>query len=317
MGDKLLSVTPCNVQSRLVPVSIGNFDSFTFLRPVESNSFCLATELPSMSDRSLLLTEADLARTYDGGVYADAVEVVEQYHEVMRYRSKHPDKGSLAIATRFDLPRGRVRPWVDRVSKPDPVRAIDAARRNGWIDVGYQDKTFSSLNALVANVFSGGSVAEEGFQPSFALNRSGSNDRLFDALEAANVSYQVVDERERRADEVRPTENGTVLGRVLSALGAPVGPKARQRLGLPGYLDDAPSEIRETFVRCYLENRASEREGRKALTFREDRNVSYLHELAALIEDISDGSVNVNGKNVYVTSEAAANLERTTLSSRG
>jgi len=97
------------------------------------------------------------------------------------------------------------------------------------------DPAFEGLNRLVANVYSGGSIAAQNYAPSFALS-NGEDSRVFDALELAGVEYTVVGDRDGRADEARPTDNGTVLGRVLSVLGAPVGPKAEQRLSLPDYL---------------------------------------------------------------------------------
>ncbi|MFC4438027.1 MULTISPECIES: hypothetical protein [Natrialbaceae] len=79
------------------------------------------------------------------------------------------------------------------------------------------------LDALVANVFSGGSINTKHYAPSFALNHRGEDAHVLDALDLVGVDYRIVDDRHERADEVWPTEDGTVLGRVLAVLGAPVG----------------------------------------------------------------------------------------------
>ncbi|SDD59890.1 protein of unknown function [Natrinema hispanicum] len=113
------------------------------------------------------------------------------------------------------------------------------------------------------------------YQPSFALNHRGEESHVIDAIELAGVDYLVVDGREGRADEARPTEDASVLGRVLAVLGAPVGPKTDTRLSLPDYLEGAPDDVRETFVYSYLENRAIEHDGKATLTVREDRNRDY------------------------------------------
>ncbi|WIV67096.1 hypothetical protein [Natrialbaceae archaeon AArc-T1-2] len=260
-----------------------------------------------MSDSPL--SERALADTFDGGHYVDAWEAVEQYRSVMSYSSRHPTMGSSALAARFDdVPRGRIRTWLDGGS-PDPVRAIDTAHEYGWLHAGFDDETFSGLNALVANVFSGGSIAGQYYQPSFALTQHGEQAHVIDALELAGIDYRIVDDRDGRADEARPTEDGTVLGRTLAALGAPVGPKAGKRLALPDYLEDAPDETRERFVHAYLENRAVEREGKDTLTVREERNREYLTSLADLIEDVADGPVRLGERDIIISADAARSLE--------
>jgi len=260
-----------------------------------------------MPDSEPILDEQALARTYDSPSYADAWDTVVDYRRVMRYASQHPDKGSSAIANALDLPRSRIRPWLDG-SQPDPVRAIATARDHGWLEATYGDPEFTALNTLVANVFSGGSIAELNYRPTFALNHRGEESHVLDALELAGVDYDVVGDRARRADEARPTDDGSVLGRVLSVLGAPVGPKAQQRLALPDYLSDAPEDVRETFVYAYLENRAIEHEGQDTLTVREDRNREYLEALADLIDDVAGGGVRFSERDIVVSADAARSL---------
>lgn len=255
-----------------------------------------------------LIDERDLARTYDGGAYADPYDTVQEYRKVMRYASNHPNKGSHAVSTATDTPRSRIRTWVDNGGAPDCVRAIQTARDYGWIEADYDDAAFTALNTLVANVFSGGSIAEEHYQPSFALNHHGEESHVFDALELAGVGSQVIDERDGRADEARPAEDGTVLGRVLAVLGAPVGPKVDARLSLPDYLEDAPDNVRETFVYSYLENRAVEHDGKATLTIREDRNQRYLKSLADLIDDVAGGGVRFSERDIVVSADAAREL---------
>ncbi|MFP8957157.1 hypothetical protein ACLI4Y_10535 [Natrialbaceae archaeon A-CW3] len=257
-----------------------------------------------MTDRAFV-TDRDLARTFDGGAYDDAYEIVEQYRKATRYASKHGVKSS-ATASALDLPRNRLRTWIDDDGAPDVVNGINTARRYGWLNVTYDDRKFTALNALVANVFSGGSIAEQYYRPSFALNHRGEDSHVIDALELADVDYQLVTDRPGRADEARPTKDGTVLGRVLVTLGAPIGPKAHQTLSLPEYLEDAPEDVRRLFVSCYLENRGH-RHG-SILKFREERSRAYLDELAALIEDIAGGSVTVSEKNVTISKAATENL---------
>ncbi|AGB16632.1 hypothetical protein Halru_2038 [Halovivax ruber XH-70] len=254
-----------------------------------------------MTDEAIVTAE-DLARTYDGGYYDDVWPIVQQYWDVMDYRSRHPNKGSSAIASALELPRSRIRTWLDG-GQPDAAHAIDVARRMNWIETDATSPTFEGLNAMVSNVFSGGSIAEQYYRPSFALDPNRRQLHIVDAIEAVGVDYEIVDDRDGRADEVRPTEHGTILGRVLACLGAPVGSKTQQRIELPGYLEDAPDAIRETFVLCYLENRATKPHN-GIVRFREERTDAYLRDLARLIEDVAGASVSVSEKNVILSRDA-------------
>ncbi|MFP9193930.1 hypothetical protein ACLI4Q_20205 [Natrialbaceae archaeon A-CW1-1] len=251
------------------------------------------------------VTERDLAQTFDGGAYDDAWKVVQQYRKATQYASKH-NVGSGATANALDLPRSRIRLWIDGNGAPDVIRCINTARANGWLNVSYDDRKFTALNALVANVYSGGSIAEQFYQPSFALNRRGENSHVIDAIKLAEVAYHLIDDRDRRADEVRPTTNATTLGRVLVALGAPVGPKANRDLELPNYLNDAPEAVKRLFVVCYLENRAHKHNS--IVRFREERTVDYLSSLAALIEDVSGAPVTISEKNIILSKAASEEL---------
>lgn len=255
-----------------------------------------------------LLSEQALAETFDGGSYARAWPIVEQYRRVMSYASRHPDMGSSALASRFDdLPRGRARTWLEG-GAPDAVRAIDTAREYGWLEAGYDDPTFTGLNALVANVLSGGSITADTYVPSFALNHRGADSHVIDALELSGVDYRIVERDRDRADEARPTDDASVLGRTLAALGAPVGPKTDQHLTLPAYLEDAPHETRETFAFAYLENRATAHAGKDTLTIREQRNREYLESLASLLADVADGEVTVGKRDIVIPADAARAL---------
>ncbi|MFP8952405.1 hypothetical protein ACLI4Z_05435 [Natrialbaceae archaeon A-arb3/5] len=260
-----------------------------------------------MSDGEQLISAKSLAATYDGGTYEDAWSAVDQYRRATEYASTH-DAGSAATATALDLPRGQLRAWIDGDGKPDVVRGIEAARDYGWLDCTYGNAEFTALNALVANVFSSGSIAQEYYRPSFTINHLGESSHVFDALELAGVEYKIIDDRDGRADEVRPTKDETVLGRVLASLGAPVGPKAEQHLSLPSYLEGAPKDTREMFVYAYLENRAVEHGQKATLTIQEQRNREYLADLAALIKDVAGGGVNLRENNIVISADATRRL---------
>nr|WP_241175319.1 hypothetical protein [Natronolimnobius sp. AArcel1] len=228
----------------------------------------------------------------------------------MRYASEHPNKGSYAVSSALEIPRGRIRPWIDSESKPDAVRALETAANYGWLEATYGDREFVALNTLVANIFSGGAIATENYRPSFALNFNGEDSHVVDALDATGIEYKFTHrDDDDRATEVRPSEDGPVLGRVLAVLGAPVGPKADiDSISLPWYLEDAPSETRKMFVLAYVTNRTLHQQNKRTVTIQEQRPQSYRDELAALIEDVAGEQVTSGKQSVTISVDATRSL---------
>jgi hypothetical protein len=248
-----------------------------------------------------------LARTYETPSYADPWDAVEDYQRVIEYAADHPNRGSQAIATALELPRSRIRPWLDG-GRPDVVRGIQTAEDRGWLVEDYGAQEFRALNHLVAWVFSGGSINDK-FVPSFAI----------DDADATPVTMHLgalgLDWRVNRADdpvratEIVPTCDASVLGRTLVALGAPSGVKNEcADVSLPEYLDAAPRWIREDFVNVYLSNRGQQRPNKATMTLREERSTRYLRDLAALFEAVAGESVTVSEQNVILSADATRAL---------
>lgn len=68
-----------------------------------------------------------VARTYSHPSYDDPWNAVEDHRRVIAYVAEHPTRGSQAIATALDLPRGRIRPWLEDGAMPDGRRTITVA----------------------------------------------------------------------------------------------------------------------------------------------------------------------------------------------
>lgn len=254
------------------------------------------------------VTERALANSYSSGSYKTAYERVVFFRKVQRMQMRHPNKGSQALATKLDVDRGRIREWVDGDSKPEPVQAIELADRRGWLATDYDAEAFPVLNRLIAWVFSGGSIDAERYVPLFVLNGSSDGAALYDDLNALDVGHQT-ERGDDTSPEVRPATDASVLGRVLSLLGAPVARKNRDAdVTLPTYLDDAPDHVRADFVDVYLQNRAASRDESRVLNVREQRSDAYLQELAALFRDVSGESVSVSEQNVILSADATRAL---------
>ena len=248
--------------------------------------------------------------------YGDTWELVEDYWRVMDYAARHPNLGLQALASRLDLPRSRIRPWVrdpdgDRKpARPDVVRGIQTAEGHGWIPARYDAEAFPALNRAVAWVLSGGSIDEERYVPLFTVGGEVTlNDleTLLDRLGGGCTTSREteVESESGRAAEYRPATDASVLGRVLSLLGVPVGSKnADTSIELPAYLDNAPDPIRRGFVEVYLRNRGVWQAQSRILKFREERSPSYLRALARLIEDVSSAPVSVSEYNIILSVDA-------------
>jgi hypothetical protein len=257
----------------------------------------------------LLVTPEAFARTYAPKGYADAWDCVGDYWRVMDEAAKHPSLKSHALSQRTDLPRGRVRSWTDDGSRPDVIRGLDVAEELGWFAESFHDPTIRALNVLVAGVFSGGSIATETRAVSFTIDGE-ETEQIRSALRTAGLNTREShEESESRATELLPRKHGTVLGRYLSAAGAPVGEKnARADLHLPAYLDRAPLTIKADFVSIYVANRGVEHVGKATTPLLEQRSPAFRQELAELIADVSGERVTAGESSVILSADASRAL---------
>ncbi|WP_159900760.1 hypothetical protein [Salinirussus salinus] len=248
-----------------------------------------------------------LAHTY-GGEY-DSWERVEEYNDYLEYSSRHPNKGSTALAGALELPRSRIRPWMNG-SIPDPVRGIQTAASHGWLDLEWEGNMLRGLTIALSWMFSGGSI-NQSWVPAFAVERR-TRWLAEDVLDQLGVGYTVRHaDTEERATELIPAADASVLGRVLVALGAPQGPKADDQLSLPLWLLDAPEPVRLTFAQTYITNRGTTRDDRpqQPVAFREERTAGYRRALRRLFESlVEEQAVSGDSETLYLTPVGAARL---------
>ncbi|MFC4357759.1 hypothetical protein ACFO0N_07330 [Halobium salinum] len=248
----------------------------------------------------------DLARTYNG---SDSWERVEDYQRCFKYAAEHPQKGSYAVASALDLPRGTVRQWIERGSKPDPVHAVETADELGWLDVPSKDATGRALNLLVAGIYSGGSVSKS-FVPTWTIDREPVELLLSTALEQAGSGAKRIDRMsDSRATELAPAEHASVLGRLLVTLGAPQGTKNESTVtDLPEYLESVERRVHVEFAKMYILNRATSLEGKDTLQLNESRTTLYKRELAEFLSMVAGEPVRATKNGVVVSAAAARAL---------
>lgn len=254
--------------------------------------------------RTLVPAQA-FVRTYSNPVYNDPWEAVEDYEQVQSIAHEYENPSSTAIADYLTLPRGRVKPWLGD-TKPDCVRGLEAARQHGWIGVDTDSRVFRGLNVLLAWIYSGGSISKDTYTPYFVVDDEADEAILHEAGELANVVLDFTrSAQSARAVELRPTRDGSVLGRVLSVLQAPVGEKNEASVtGLPDYLAGVDESLAREFVQTYVHNRGQHRENTDFIRFREQRSDRYLRSVARLIRRLTGERVTVSDRNVYISAKA-------------
>lgn len=263
-----------------------------------------------ITDREALARR--LSETYTGGRYTDPWESVEEYFDVLEYTARFPNKGSAAVANALELPRSRIRPWMDDGSRPDPVRAVQVAEEREWLDLDWESTPFTGLNVLVAWIFSSGSLGEHYYTPQFHVT----DETLLvleTALDAANAPPHTIErvDDDRRGMEVHITEHRTIFGRFLHILGAPVGPKNQQtHIELPPYLANAPEAARLQFARTYVWHRGTSRPDKptRPVQITEERPAQYRKELEAFLNRLVPGEVSGDSWPMYLTRAGAQRL---------
>ena len=207
--------------------------------------------------------------------------------------------------TAADLARTyRERGCDDDRPDSDAARAVRIAETNGWIPTDADCVAFRTLNRLVAWVLSEGSI-DEHHLPTFVAEARADRHRLVGLFDDLGIDYRVVEDERTTTTRYRPAVHASVLGRLLSVLGAPVGPATGGPIALPGYLDRAPRRVRREFAETYLRNRAAE--GVDSVLLREG-STGYRSELASLIETVSGERVTVREGAVIVSEDATRAL---------
>lgn len=249
--------------------------------------------------------ERALARTYNHPSYDDPWAAVEDYQRVTAYAADHPDAGSCAVGRALGLPRGRVRPWLDG-SMPDPMRALRACWERGWLPSDWDDPRATALVVLVAAAWGGGSVSSDHYVPRWVVD--GSDERAILTGAATPLGLEFT---ELRVDplEVGPSDNCSVLGRLLVALEYPRGGKnADSVTGIPDWLTTAPESIQLQAARAYTTFRDTD--AVECIQIAETRSLAYRRQLAEFLRSVVSTPDEIRGNTwpVRVVGEAAETL---------
>lgn len=256
-----------------------------------------------------LPTPEAFARTYYTPSYENPFDAVEDYQRYLEVVSEHPNLGSYALASLLNLPRGRVRPWTNG-ARPDVVRGLQIAEVKGWLsNTNPTPERERALVELAAWVLSSGSLSisrDTGARISFVLDDDRRKEFAVVASKA-NLDFRLVHETDtERATEARPSEAGSVLARVLHAMGVPAGGKSATRpIALPEFVRNLDTDARAAFALVYVKNRAVGFNTKDTLIIQEERSDTYLEDIAVLLRSLTDEAV-TRGENKITVSAAAA-----------
>lgn len=258
--------------------------------------------------------ERRLAATYTTASDATVWELVEQYRRVQQYAAEHPQKESTAVATALELPRSRIRPWLDR-GMPDAARAIATAAGKGWLDATPGERVFAGLTVLHAWVTAGGSIAAQTWLPRFVASDGDPERALQPALRAVDMQADTQHAAsDGRATEYQPSTHGTVLGRFLGGVfGAPVGEKAGTDQQLPDWIRSVPTATQRRWLRTYVSLRGTPIDrghGYTVACFAADRPGDWYAALAGLADDVcSDETATAGARGLLLRPAAADALD--------
>jgi hypothetical protein len=251
------------------------------------------------------LTEQSLARTYRSS-YDDAYEAILDYRRVKSYQQSNPDAGSYKVANALELPRGRIRGWMDDTI-PDALSGVRRGEELEWFGVdpnNPDDPLLEAFIRLLAGIYAGGSIRSSGWAPHWTVN--GPINRIKQALDTLGLEYRQTHVQDtQRATELVPRSDGSLLGRSLCVLGAPTQEKNESSIdSLPTYLFEFPLEIRREFVSVYVAYRQSG--DSQTISIQENRSDSYHRDLADLVSSVIDDAdaVTVGKRGIYISADA-------------
>ncbi|WP_435064866.1 hypothetical protein [Halobaculum sp. EA56] len=252
-----------------------------------------------------IVSETDLARTYNHPSYADAADVVADYERVQRYASHHPDHGRTRVGSALDLPPSRVRGWLGD-GKPDAVRGIEAAREYGWFDIAPASQAGSNFAVAVAGIYTCGGISAGTYGPSWNPSTPEVRTRLEDALGHLGVGVTTRHERDPdRPTEVVPERDAVLFGRVLAGAGVHVG-HASSVGPLPEWIESLPEATKALLGRIWIHERATKDPERTTVKLQmRSRTRSFKEHVAALVEHATGGSVTVTEQNIIIPAATA------------
>lgn len=263
------------------------------------------------AQQSPTVIEKRLARTYNHPSYDDSYDAVRDYRRVQRTAARNPNKGSQALSTLVELPRGRIRGWVDgeNTGMPDAVRAITVAQNKGWLNP--TGDTAVALASLMGHLLGGGSIAKQNYTPSVCEGRRVSTKTIEPAFRRLGISTTTRHtDATDRATEIVPTQYSSILGRTMVAYGCPAGGR-NDIVSVPKLLDQMDTTGHTAFLEAYVLHRGVNYRQKATSRLQGEQPLEFHRAIAGLIESATGESTRADKRGVTVSAAAmrALNLD--------
>lgn len=197
-------------------------------------------------------TERAFASTYRSNKTPGGNRYLRLYEQV-----QGSDETGYRLAKQIDdLQVSMVQSW-SQGSRPYVKKGVDTVHKLGWLTPAAEGKTALALTALVAWVFARGSIRADTYHPVFTIRSRNHQTHFEDIADTLDLSYDIAREDDPdHPSEIRLTDNGSVLGRLLSVLGAPTNKKREISYPLPAYLYYSLPHARQ-FIETWCKHYAS------------------------------------------------------------
>lgn len=250
-------------------------------------------------------TAQSLARTYSDRIYSDPWKKVDDYYRVQAYAAEYPNAGRTAVGNTLELPPERVRGWING-GKPDSVRGINTASAYGWINP--DEDMRGALIELLSHVLAGGSI-DKTFVPAISTGQQIDRTAIESVFEHIGVGAQIRHaDSDKRATEVYPTTDASVLGRCLVTMGVPQGVKTNLD-AVPLIVWESSEPLRRRFVECYVAHRGIHFKNKATTRIQEERPASYIADLYKLISESISSQVSHGESGITISADAARELD--------
>jgi hypothetical protein len=248
-----------------------------------------------------------LARTYNHPSYEDPWGIVEDYKRVQQYHAEHPGDGSHVVAQALELPRSRIRPWLDDDAMPDPMRAIVTCHTRRWFPDTWNSRAVA-LAVLATAIYAGGSISNEFYRPRWVVDNDREQAIVNRAGGVLGIRFEI---KTDTPYELEPQDKASVFGRLLAALGCPQGDKSSNAVtGLPDWIFAAPTRVQRQCARTYVTFRDTDTTDYVQVA--EIRGAAYRRQLADLFERVVDDPADVRAVHwpIHVYGDGAETLSQ-------
>lgn len=195
-------------------------------------------------------TERAFASTYRKNKSPGGYRYMEVYEQVME-----SDKSRSNLASQIDgLREPTIQSWR-RGSKPYVRNGIETIRELGWVSPQAESDTALGLTGLLAWAHARGTIRHDSYYPVFTIDCPENRPHFKKLAKKLDLKYELIREEQSRSTEIRISENGSALGRVLNTLGVPLNDADVEERSLPAYLYHRTSHARQ-FVTTWCEHYA-------------------------------------------------------------